>query len=275
MFFQPKLQHPTRFDPELLHHIPPDQIHPSPDQPRRRFDPAALAELTASIRENGVLQPLTLRQKDNSLYLVAGERRLRAAIAAGLATVPCLFIAAPDQHAALLTLLENLQRADLDFLEEALALCDLAANHGLSQTDLARRLGKSQSSIANKLRLLRLPRSVLEQGRDADLTERHMRALLALPDSYPPEKALRHIIRHQLTVAQTDAYIQRLKPLRDRPLAPSKPLILIRDVRLFLNSVNKNLQLMQAAGFPAHCAREETDTAVLLTIRIEKPPPHH
>jgi len=269
MFFQQKNQTPPLT--ETLHHIAPALIHPSPDQPRRHFDPAALAELTASIREVGILQPLTLRQKDGCYHLIAGERRLRAAIAAGLATVPCLFIDAEDRRAALLSLLENLQRTDLDFLEETLALQSLCLTYHLSQTELAARLGKSQSSIANKLRLLRLPRTLLEQGRSAGLTERHMRALLALPDSYPPEKALRHIIKHQLTVAQTDAYIQRLKPLQDRPFPSSKPLILIRDVRLFLNSVNKNLQLMQDAGFPAHCNRQETETELYLTIRIEKP----
>ena len=272
MFFHPKSQNSTLPPTDSLRHIPPALIHPSPDQPRRRFDPAALAELTASIRENGILQPLTLRQKDGAYYLVAGERRLRAAVAAGLETVPCLVIDAEDGQAALLSLLENLQRADLDFLDESLALQSLIVTYHLSQTDLAARLGKSQSSIANKLRLLRLPRPLLEQGRNAGLSERHMRALLALPDSYPAEKALCHIIKHQLTVARTDAYIQRLKPLRDKPLPSSKPLVLIRDVRLFLNAVNKNLRLMQDAGFPADCRRQETDSELFLTIRIEKPP---
>ena len=272
MFFQQKAQVSTLSPTKTLYYIPPSQIQPSPDQPRRHFEPVAMAELTASIRENGILQPLTLRKKDDCYYLVAGERRLRAAIAAGLTTVPCLFIDAEDQRAALLTLLENLQRADLDFLEEALALHGLIVTHQLSQTELATRLGKSQSSIANKLRLLRLPRPLLEEGRNAGLTERHMRTLLALPDSCSTGKALHHIIKHQLTVAQTETYVQRLKPLQDKPFPSSKPLVLIRDVRLFLNSVNKNLQLMQNAGFPAHCNRQETDSELFLTIRIEKPP---
>lgn len=251
--------------------LSPTLIQPSPDQPRRVFDESAMEELTSSIQENGILQPLTVRFKNGEYFLIAGERRLRAAIRAGLSKVPCLLLETDDEQAALFTLLENLQRADLDFLEEAVALTNLAKQFHLTQVELARRLGKSQSSVANKMRLLQLPFEILEQGRNAGLTERHMRALLTLPQSVSVEKGLSHILRHHLTVAQTEAYVESIRPLEEKPLAPNRPLIMIRDVRLFLNAIDHNLDIMKQAGFPAVCKRHETEQEVFLTIRIEKP----
>lgn len=252
-------------------YLPPHLIEPSPDQPRRIFEESAMEELTESILENGILQPLTVRLLDGKYYLIAGERRLRAAIRAGLSRVPCLLVETSETQAALFTLLENLQREDLDFLEEAIALQGLMERFSFTQNELAEKIGKKQSTVANKLRLLHLPREILEQGRDAGLTERHMRALLSLPDSYRPEKALAHIIRNELTVAQTEAFVQSIKPLEEKPLKRKRTIIMLRDVRLFLNSVDHNLDLMKQAGFPASCKRHETEDEVFLTIRIEMP----
>lgn len=251
--------------------IPAHKIQPSPDQPRRVFREDAMEELTQSIRENGVLQPISIRKVDDTYYVISGERRLRAAIRAGLLKVPCLLLETDEKQSALFTLLENLQRENLDFLEEALALQGLIQRYGLSQLELAKKLGKSQSSIANKLRLLQLPRHILEQGRDAGLSERHMRAMLSLPPSVLPQKALDHILRYQLNVAQTDAYIASIKPMSEKSVKSTRSLLMLKDVRLFVNSVNKNLEMMKSAGFPTECQRQETEDELLLTIRIAKP----
>ena len=163
-----------------VRYIPLERIVPNPHQPRRDFDPEGLAELADSIRQYGVLQPATVRTRGRDYELVAGERRLRAAKMAGLRELPCLIAQVGEEDSALLALMENLQRRDLSFMEEAAAIAQLVQRWGLSQEEAARRLGKSQSAVANKLRLLRLPEAVVEQIRQGDLSERHARALLRL-----------------------------------------------------------------------------------------------
>ncbi len=247
--------------------IPLEQIRPNPDQPRRTFDPQALEELADSIRSLGILQPLSVRKTDCGWELVAGERRLRAAALAGLTRVPCLPIQADCQNASLLALVENLQRQDLDFLEETLALDKLLRTYCLSQDEVARRIGKSQSAVANKLRLLRLPVNILQSLRDNGLTERHARALLRLEHDHRLELAAQQVIKSHYTVARTEQYVNSL-------LAAGKPrpkrAFVIKDVRLFLNSVSRGLTMMQSAGVDACCQRQETDDAICLTIRIPK-----
>ena len=158
-------------------YLPVDVILPNPHQPRRTFVQAELEELALSIQELGLLQPLTVRRRDGRWELVAGERRLRAARLAGLDTVPCLSVQTDSQSSSLLALVENLQRRDLDFWEEALALRRLIDTFHLSQEEAARRIGKSQSAVANKLRLLRLSEDVLTLLRDGGATERHAREI--------------------------------------------------------------------------------------------------
>ena len=227
-------------------------VRPNPQQPRRSFDETALRELADSIRAYGILQPLTVRDKGGYYELVAGERRLRAARMAGLREVPCLIAAVGEEDAALLALIENLQRRDLDYLEEAAAISRLIGRYGLSQQQAAEKLGKSQPAIANKLRLLRLGPPVTDCLRQYGLTERHARALL------------------RLTVAQAELYIDalaarnRTEPLRRRPT------YIIKDVRLFLNSVERGVRLMQSAGVGAEVGRCDTDEEILLTIHIPK-----
>lgn len=247
--------------------LPVHDISPNPNQPRRVFSQTELDELSQSIREVGILQPLTVRRGENGWELIAGERRLRAAILAGLEYVPCLAVEADDHRSTLLALVENIQRQDLDFWEEALALERLIALYGLSQSEAARRIGKSQSALANKLRLLKLPEDVLRALRDGGCTERHARALLVLPTAELQRKAAAHILTAQLNVAQSEDYIRSL-------LAPKRkttqPIYRIKDVRLFLNSVTKGLSIMNAAGIDAKCGREETEHEILLTIHIPK-----
>jgi ParB family chromosome partitioning protein len=247
--------------------LPLEQIRPNPNQPRRNFDPQALEELANSIRALGILQPLSVRKIDCGWELIAGERRLRAAALAGLERVPCLPIAADSQNSSLLALVENLQRQDLDFLEEALALDKLMRTYCLSQDEVARRIGKSQSAVANKLRLLRLPINILQALRDNGLTERHARALLRLEHDHRLEAAAEQIIRGRYTVARTEQYVSNL--LSTTKAKPKRAFI-IKDVRLFLNSVTRGLSMMKSAGVDACCQRQETDDAICLTIHIPK-----
>lgn len=249
--------------------LPIGSIRPNPHQPRREFDPEELGELASSISQLGVLQPLSVRRTPGGWELIAGERRLRAAELAGLSCVPCLPVEADDDASALLALVENLQRKDLDVWEEAAALRRLIDHHHLSQEEAARRVGKSQSAVANKLRLLKLPEDVIEVLRAHRLSERHARALLRLDGAELQRTAVEHVVKHQLNVAQTEAYIERLCQRRETPRRAA-PLYRFRDVRLFLNTVKKSLAVMQSAGVNARCGREETDSEITLTIHIPK-----
>ena len=249
--------------------LPVASIRPNPHQPRRHFDPDALAELSASITHVGILQPLTVRRADHGWELIAGERRLRAAEMAGLSTVPCLPMAISEESSSLLALVENIQRADLDVWEEALALRQLIDEFDLSQEEAGRRVGISQSAVANKLRLLKLPSDVIDSLRQAGLTERHARALLRLPTPDQQRSALAHILRHQLNVSKTEFYIDRLCRREENP-RKAVPIYRTKDVRLFLNTVKRSLAIMQSAGVNATCGREETDHEITLTIHIPK-----
>lgn len=257
------------FESKQVLDLPIAAISPNPNQPRTVFSPAALEELAQSIAAHGILQPLTVRRPEGGGWqLISGERRLRAAKLAGLDTVPCLVAQVDQEESSLLALVENLQRRDLDFLEEALALSQLISTYHLTQEDAARRLGKSQSAIANKLRLLRLSPDALTLLRREGFGERHARALLRLPDDAAQLSAAQAVARGGLTVAATEALVDKLlSPARP---APPKPKIILRDVRLFLNSLTKNLKLVQSAGIPAKCERSETEGEITLTITLPK-----
>lgn len=221
----PLLRRKGLYETGRVIYLHPDVLHPNPNQPRKRFSPDGLEELAASIREHGVLQPLTVRKVDGSFELVSGERRLRAARMAGLSEVPCIVIDVDGVCSSLLALVENLQRRDLDFLEEAMALDRLIHTYDLSQEEAARRIGKSQSAVANKLRLLKLSPRLLDRLRQNGLTERHARALLRLETEEQQWEVLEYVIDHHLTVAQTEAYIEaRLTP--PPPGRKSPPLFL-------------------------------------------------
>ena len=263
----PLFQLSSKQKPGAVLLLPTALLSPNPNQPRRTFSPGELDELADSIREVGVLQPLTVRRTTAGWELIAGERRLRAAVQAGLTQVPCLAVEADDSRSTLLALVENVQRQDLDFVEEALALERLMEVCGLSQSEAAKKLGKSQSAVANKLRLLKLPSDVLRALRDGGCTERHARALLRLPDPAAQRRAAARAVERKLNVAQTEELVETM--LTPKPKA-RRPVYRIRDVRLFLNSVTKGLSIMNAAGIAASCGREETEREILLTIHIPK-----
>lgn len=254
--------------------LPAEEIAPNPVQPRRQFEEGALEELSQSIRTYGILNPLTVRLRGRKYELVAGERRLRAAKLAGLTEVPCILLDVNMEDASLIALVENLQRRDLDFIEEALGLSRLIRMFGLSQEEAARRIGKSQSAVANKLRLLKLPRDVLDGLRENGLSERHGRALLRLPDAETQRTALCTIADNGLSVAAAEAYIEELlrSPARESGAKKPEPRrsLILKDVRVFLNSLNHSLAVMKQGGIEAGMKREETDEALILTISIPK-----
>ena len=212
----------------------------------------------------------TVRTRGRDYELVAGERRFRAAKLAGLKELPCLIAQVGEEDSALLALMENLQRRDLNYMEEAAAIAQLVQRWGLSQEEAARKLGKSQSAVANKLRLLRLPGTVVELLQQGDLSERHARALLRLADEEEQLAAAKTIIARGLNVAQTEEYIESL--LRKIQVTPPhrRPTFILKDVRLFLNSLDRSLSLMRSAGVDAACGRQDTEDEILLTIRIPK-----
>lgn len=243
--------------------LPAKSIRPNPAQPRQLFRDEPLEELTQSIREHGILQPLSVRRTGSVYELIAGERRLRAGIRAGLSEIPCIIMNMDDQEAGLAALVENLQRQDLDFIEEAKGICLLMDRFSLSQEQAAKRLGRSQSSVANKLRLLRHSEPVLEALREGKLTERHARALLKLPTEPQKLQAIAVIVRQSMSVAKTERYIESLLE------APAEKEAKV-NVGAFLNNLSQTLARIQLSGIPAVSERRETDSQIVLTITIPK-----
>ena len=254
--------------------LPISQVESCSTQPRKSFEPEALSDLADSIRIHGIIQPLTVRKLQSGYYqIIAGERRWRAARIAGLRQVPCLLARVDEEDAALLALIENLQRRDLDYMEEAAAIARLLRRYGLSQQQAAEKLGRSQSAVANKLRLLRLEEPVAEALHRYGLTERHARALLRLEDPEQRLAAVEHIGKNQLNVADAEAYIDRLVAQNQTTQPRRRSTYILKDVRLFLNSVDRGVRLMQTAGVGAKVSRRDTEDAICLTVTIPRAKP--
>ena len=255
-----------------LRRIRVSDIARNPNQPRKYFDPEAIAQLAESIRQYGVLNPLTVRRSPSGGYeLVAGERRLRAARVAGLNEVPCLVIAADNEDSSAIALVENLQRRDLDFFEEAYGFKRLIDQYGLTQEEAARKVGKTQSAVANKLRLLRLSQQNMELIRSANLTERHARCLLRLDSEDERINATNYIIEHDLNVSRSEQYIEELLKERETELPVQqerKVVRLIKDVRFFLNTLNRAVGVMVDSGIGATVQQQDSEDGLTLTIVI-------
>ncbi len=243
--------------------LPAKAIRPNPAQPRKIFQEEALSDLSASILRHGILQPLSVRRVGTAYELISGERRLRAAQMAGLTDVPCILMNMDDRESGTAAMIENLQRQDLDFIEEAQGIAALMDSGSFSQEQVARVLGKSQSAIANKLRILRHSRPVLEALREAGLTERHGRALLKLNTEEEKLGAISVISKLGMNVARTEKYIEDL-------LAADQDKNARVNVGSFLTRMQQNLQKIQLSGIPAVSERRETDSAIVLTITIPK-----
>ena len=244
--------------------LPARAIRPNPEQPRRVFGEQSLSELAESVRCHGILQPLSVRRVGAGYELIAGERRLRAAQMAGLNEIPCIVMNMDDTESGVAALVENLQRQDLDFIEEALGISRLIQLRGLSQEQAARMLGKSQSAVANKLRLLRHSPEVLAAIRQGGLTERHARALLKLDSEQEKLSAIAVILRQGLSVARTEQYISALLDKQERP-SPTRV-----NVGGFLSHLDQTLARFQTAGIRAVSERRETEKEIVLTITIPK-----
>ena len=248
--------------------VPIDTIFPNPYQPRKNFDDAALEDLSASIAQYGVLQPLLVSPADDGRYmLIAGERRLRASKMAKLAEVPVIISEYTSQQIAEIALIENLQREDLHYLEEAEGYEKLMNQFHITQEAMAARVGKKQSTIANKLRLLRLSAPVRKVLMDAELSERHARALLKLPDDEKRLEVLETIVAKNLSVRQTEEYINKL--LDGKSEEKRKRMVIVNDVRIYLNSIKQVVDAVKTAGIPVAMEQTLEGDEVIISVRIK------
>ena len=248
--------------------VPIDSIFPNPYQPRKTFDDAALEDLSASIAQYGVLQPLLVSPADDGRYmLIAGERRLRASKMAQLTEVPVIISEYTSQQIAEIALIENLQREDLHYLEEAEGYEKLMNQFHITQEAMAARVGKKQSTIANKLRLLRLSAPVRKVLIDAGLSERHARALLKLSDDAKRLEALETIVAKNYSVRQTEDYINKL--IDGKKEEKRKRMVIVNDVRIYLNSIKQVVDAVKTAGIPVEMEQTLEGDEVIVSVRIK------
>lgn len=251
-----------------VYNIPQDLIVPNPNQPRKRFDFDELENLAQSIRENGIIQPITVRRTDDKKFeLIAGERRLRAARLVGYTKIPAIITEVDDRNSAVFSLIENLQRQELNFFEEAEAIERLVNEFNMGRDEVARKLGVAQSTLSNRLRILRLPEEMRYKLSRAGLTERHARALLILEDDVQRARALSIIADRHLNVAESERLIEQMLTKNTRSKNPTRG---IRDVRIFINTLNHAVDSIRRAGVDADAARSETDEYIEYVVRIPK-----
>jgi ParB family chromosome partitioning protein len=250
-------------------------IRPNPYQPRKQFKMGALDELCQSIQQYGVLQPVSVRKISNTSYeLVAGERRFRASTMAGLKEIPAIVVNIDDNDSAVMALIENLQREDLSYMEEAEGYCNLINEHGLTQEKLAKKIGKSQSTIANKIRLLKLAESIKDELTDNNLSERHARALLKLHSEALQLKVVRYICHKGLNVKKTEELIEKIIDKYTKKESVKKPAgkftRAIKDIRIFVNSIKQAIEEMKKSGVPAKAAQLDRGNYMEFIVRIPK-----
>lgn len=254
--------------------IPVNSIRANPHQPRKTFDWGDLEELAQSIYHNGLLQPITVRELENGKFeLIAGERRLRASKMAGLSVIPSIVVSVSEEKSAVLAVIENLQRKDLHFFEEAAAISELARNFGMDREKIAGKLGKSPSAVSNKLRLLKLPAEIRKRIVSGGLTERHARALLKLTDYELMVSVVDAVVNNHLNVAETELLVcglvekageeQNQKQVRKTARS-------FRDVGILINTLDHAVDKIRKNGIEADTAHRETETFVEYVVRIHK-----
>ena len=261
--------------------IPIDAIRPNPYQPRRVFAQDALEELCASIKQYGLLQPISVRKLgSDSFELIAGERRLRACRMAGMKFIDAIIFSTYEQDSAVIAMMENLQRENLHYMEEAEGYQNLIRDHGLSQDELARRLGKNQSTIANKMRILKLPMAVKRMLLQYSLTERHARALLRLHDEEMQMHVIQIIVQQNLNVKATEDLVERTisrmygiekEEEEQSRTRPSKINGFVRDTRLFVKSLRTVVQQMADAGLNPKLESRDKEEGMEIKIWIPHP----
>ena len=252
--------------------VPSSIIRSNPDQPRKSFRKQEIDALCVSVRQIGIIQPILVRYTDNNDYeLISGERRLRACKMAGLSSIPSIIIEINDERSALLAVIENLQRENLHFFEEAVAIERLIKGFGLSQEEVARRLGKSQSTLSNKLRILRLPDEIRYNIMIFGLTERHARALLRLPSTELMEQVIDTIVEQGLTVSATEQLICDILTKSASKERKGKKVMVFKDIRIFINTLNHAVTTMRKSGINAKATKNETEEYIEYTVKISKP----
>ncbi|MDD3571056.1 MAG: ParB/RepB/Spo0J family partition protein [Lachnospiraceae bacterium] len=270
-FFQRK--NPPKDEKKVLE-LSVDEIKPNPNQPRKYFNKEALEELVNSIKEFGVMQPVTVRLINGHCYeLVCGERRLRAAKIAGLATIPAIVININDNKSALIAITENIQRQNLNYIEEALGYQSLIEDYGLTQEEVAQKLGKSQSSIANKIRILRLSDNIKGLLLDNSLTERHARAFLKIPDEKIREEVVLKVIANELNVKKTEELVdETIEKIRESTIVVNDQRVkrTFGDIRLITNTIKKSVEIMKNSGIDAVYRVEERVGGYEIVINIPR-----
>ena len=249
------------------------EIQPNPFQPRLYFDPAQLEELSNSIREYGVLQPVIVRLVDGKYQLVSGERRFRASMLAGKESIPALIRQLSDREVAEMALIENLQREDLNYFEEAEGYARLIQEFQITQEEVAKKMGKSQPTIANKLRLLQISQRVRKEISVDVITERHVRSLLKLKNEEQQLDVLNRIYKNNLNVRQTGDLIENVLIAEEeniREQKKKKMMKAIKDMKIFVNTIKGTVKTIQDAGMPAEISESENDEYLEVVIRLPK-----
>lgn len=250
--------------------LPIDKLAPNPRQPRKVFSQEELEGLSQSIAENGLLQPVVVRRAAGGSYeIIAGERRWRACQLAGMKHLPCILQECSDTQSAVLAILENLQRQDLQVFEEAEGIRSLIVDWHVTQEEAARRLGKSQSAIANKLRLLRLSQEERDLVVANHLTERHCRALIRIQDENARKKILSRVIERSLNVQQTEALVEE-QLAAEKKSEPASRTFIAKDIRIFMNTIEHAVKTMQSAGILAQAEKKDLGEYLEYTVRIPK-----
>lgn len=252
--------------------IPVHLIKPNPSQPRKVFDEEMLAELGESIRQYGIMQPISIRKIMTNYYeIVAGERRLRAAKLIDMETIPAIIVNVTEKDSAVLALVENLQRENLNYMEEARGYQHLISDYDLKQQELAKQLGKGQSTIANKLRLLQLSNEVQELLLASNLSERHARALLKLPDEQSQLQIVKKMIEEGLNVSQSEKLIHKLVSKdKKKKTQEDKPIVkrYLKDIRLFTNTIKQAVDMVQTSGLDVDYQIKQTESSYEISISI-------
>lgn len=264
-----------KMDDSDIIYVHAEKIIPNPYQPRKFFDNDSLNELSKSIQTYGIIQPLSVRKIGNDKYeLIAGERRLRAAGLAGVTKIPCMVVNVDENESALIALIENLQREDLNYIEEAQGYYRILKEHNMTQENLAVKLGKSQSTIANKIRLLKLSPMVTKILLDNDLTERHARCLLRLTDEQCQLQTLKKICEGNMNVKASEALVDKVmsgyeepQPVKSRE---GKRKRMVQDIRVFVGTIKQAVQMMTQSGIKARAAQFDRGSYIEFIIRIPK-----
>lgn len=248
--------------------IPVSEIVPNPHQPRTEFDYSDISSLAESICQNGILQPLSVRKLERGYELIAGERRLRAAKLVQLKYVPCIVLNISERTSAILALVENIQRENLSFFDEANAIEKLITYYGMTQEDAAVKLGKAQSTIANKLRILKLSDEEKEIITKFGLTERHARALLRLNNKNDRLEIIGKVVKYNLNVERTEQAIDEFIGKSKEKENFQKRSVVFKNVKLFVNTINKAVETMKAAGIPANSQKIQNDDYIEYRVKI-------